>query len=168
MTTRIIGIDPGLVHTGAVRFNFDTVGKRYAIDHQVFEGEAGSLGPNLQEVFDWVDMYPTKHVFIEAYRPRANYNTDSSMSRIVTDLKRGITGSKVINNTGVKAVIRRPLMDLLEAWTFTTRTHHQDLRSAARIGLYGLVKDKELNRVLFQFTQDMLQGNPWGQLPGGE
>ena len=34
-------------------------------------------------------------------------------------------------------------------------------QAAARILVYGMLKDPALNRVLFDFVQDHLDGNPW-------
>lgn len=165
---RVVGVDPGLVHTGAVRFNFDPEGKRYALDFQVFEGGPDGEGPDIPQFLIWWDMYEATHTFVEAYKPRSTYKTDADMGRIVNDLVRATNSKKGLLNTGVKRVVRKPLMELLGAWTFSQRTHHQDLRSAARIGLYGMLKDPELNQVLYDYVTDHLAGNPWGKLKGGE
>lgn len=154
MTTpvRIIGIDPGLVHTGVVAITFYPDSKEVRVEHEVHDGPTAQLQ---------VGMADDVRVFIEAYRPRSNFGTDDRMVRAVSDLHNQIKGSKVLQNTGVKKVVRRPLMEALECWTFSTPTHHQDLRSAARIGLLGMMKDEQLNTLLADFVRDLVSGSPW-------
>jgi hypothetical protein len=67
----------------------------------------------------------------------------------------------VVLNTGVKKIVKRPLMELLGVWSFATGTHHQDLRSAARIALYGMLKHEPLNRLLSDVVRDHLRGEDW-------
>lgn len=156
--TRIIGIDPGLVHTGIVEFRFSPAIKQVTIV------PAAVLGTNVSHIAAAVlpdSPGEERSVFIEDYRPRSHYSTDAKMSSLVTSLHRAIKGSKVIDNTGVKKVITKSLMKALKVWLFTTKTHHQDLRSAAYIGLYGMVKDDTLNEVLADFVRDFLDGDPW-------
>jgi hypothetical protein len=82
------------------------------------------------------------------------------MTEAVTNFQRETRGT-VLLNTGVKKTIKRPLMELLGCWAFTTTTHHQDLRSAARIALYGMVKNDTLNQVLYSVVRDHLEGRTW-------
>ena len=82
------------------------------------------------------------------------------MVTAVSEMRKA-TGGKVLLNEGVKKVIRPELMKLLHVWLFSTKTHHQDLRAAARIGLFGMVKDEHLNRVLADIVRDHLDGCDW-------
>jgi hypothetical protein len=82
------------------------------------------------------------------------------MLAAVADMRRETRGT-VLNNTGVKKVVRQPLMELLGVWKFSTTTHHQDLRSAARIALLGMLKHQELNRLLTEVVKDNLEGRGW-------
>lgn len=156
--TRIIGIDPGLVDTGVVVFDFMPEFKRVEIVATVCIGNDVPIVT--RTVLSGVVNDPG-HVFIEGYRPRSHYATDERMTLLVKELHRAMPGSKVIDNTGVKKVIAQKLLVALGVWTFTTKTHHQDLRSAALIGLYGMVKDDTLNPVLADFLRDYLDGKKW-------
>ena len=40
-------------------------------------------------------------------------------------------------------------------------THHQDLRSAARIALLGMLRDEQMNRLLADVVRDHLAGETW-------
>jgi hypothetical protein len=62
---------------------------------------------------------------------------------------------------GVKKVVKSPLMELLGVWDFRLKTHHQDLRSAARIALLGMLKDDHLNKLLTDVVADHLRGENW-------
>ena len=50
---------------------------------------------------------------------------------------------------------------MLKVWTFSTPTNHDDLRAAARIGLYGMAKDVHLNKILAYVVRSLLDGDPW-------
>lgn len=153
----VVGIDPGLVHTGVVRLMFWPTEKRVEIEHAVFSGTKA------QPVKDWVEAPGIRvrpRVFVEGYRPRSHLATDQKMVTAVSEMRKA-TGGKVLLNEGVKKVIRPELMKLLNVWLFSTPTHHQDLRAAARIGLYGMVKEPYLNQVLADLVRDHLDGHDW-------
>ena len=70
-------------------------------------------------------------------------------------LKRGCYDSEVLDNTGVVKTIRPNLLKLLNLWDFQQKTHHQDLRSAARIMLLGMLKDPEINETMYHIVNDI-------------
>ena len=154
----ITGIDPGLVHTGVVNLCLDPRGHEVSLRYEVFDG----IKPHvLEQVGAWTDEYWAQDTFIEAYRPRSNFQADAEMGQAVTTLRRRIPRAVTLDNTGVTKVIKPELMRLLKVWMFSKATHHQDLRSAARIGLYGLVKNPEYNEVLAALVMDHLDNRPW-------
>ncbi len=153
----VIGIDPGLVHTGLVRIELLPDLRRYWVEHEVVSGI------NLDLIEGWCQRRPADAIFVEAYRPRSNFNTDAEMIVGVRTLVKRL-GATALDNTGVKKVVGQPLMELLGAWKYSTTTNHQDLRSAARIGLYGLLKDPEWNTVLATLVQDHVDGRPWSSV----
>lgn len=169
MTITITGIDPGIVHTGVVAIGLDAERRVWTVDEIVVPGvqlpHPSGIGTtpavDVYSTIKLVETGPDNHVFIEAYRPRSHFAHDASMVSAVRELATGIPGAKVINNTGVKQVVGQQLMQLFSVWKFATSTHHQDLRSAARIGIYGALKDTELNAVLTQFVTDNLDGRVW-------
>lgn len=149
----IVGIDPGLVHTGLVVMDIED-GECF-VAPIVIEGtdsHAVQVADHLGQM-----RLDGEHIFIEAYRPRGNsYGTDPKMRDLMAEFKRVFPKATVVDNTGIKQVVREPLMKRLGVWTFKQKTHHQDLRSAARIGLYGALKDPELNAQLFDFLSTEL------------
>lgn len=149
--TTIFGIDPGIVHTGVVVLRFN--GDEYSMEDRVF------LGKDAATPADWVydEMDKDAHVFIESYRPRGNsFGTDGPMRDLLQEFRKELPGARIIDNTGVKNVITRELMQVFGVWDFQTPTHHQDLRSAARIALYGGVKDDTLNKLLYRYAVNQL------------
>ena len=151
----VIGIDPGLVDTGLVYIELDPHLRGFETSTHVVHKL------DLDEIETWVKGSRNPDaIFIEAYRPRSNFGTDQEMVQAVGNIHRRLRGSTVLNNTGVKKVIRQPLLELLGLWKFPT-THHQDLRSAARIGLYGLVKNPDWNLTLAQLVRDHIDNDPW-------
>jgi hypothetical protein len=82
------------------------------------------------------------------------------MVAAVSMMRKEVAGH-LLMNTGVKKVVRRQLMDLLGVWSFSTVTHHQDLRSAARIAIYGMLKHAVMNELLADVVADHLKGRTW-------
>ncbi len=154
--TRVIGIDPGLVHTGCVELLFQPEHKHLTVRAEPI------AGPDTDAVLSFIHAGsgPRAHIFIEDYNPRSNFNTDKRMMAAVSEMVKS-TGGKRINNTGVKKVVRREVMNLLHLWSFSQVTHHMDLRSAGYILVYGMLKDELLNRVLFDLLVDHINGNTW-------
>ena len=149
----LIGIDPGIVDTGAVTFILDT-------EHLVLIVSAGKLpGSDPAPIEEYVKLNTRDQTFtfVEAYRDRGTvFNTHGTMRQIEAALRRSLPGVQILDNTGVKKVVTKSLMQLLGCWDFPTVTHHQDLRSAARIALYGALKDPELNSFLTQIVMKHL------------
>lgn len=154
--THIVGIDPGLVHTGCVSIEFFERSRRIEVRHEAV------VGPDGTAVREWLDqlMVPRESVWIEAFRDRGNLNTNAEMHAGVRDI-RAATGGKVLDNTGIKTVITNDLLRLLGCWKFGTVTNHQDLRSAARIALLGYVKTDHGNSVVARVVADHLAGKTW-------
>ena len=169
MKYEVWGVDPGLVDTGIVQIGFDTDTQRWYVNHTVFKGVVDSHGTRRipsAEIADYLNNEVPGHavIYIEAYRPRSHYQNDAEMGRAINDLKARVKKAKSLDNTGMKKVVKPALMRLLNVWKFPTPTHHNDLHFAARIALYGMLKDPEGNAVLFQFLCDQLAGRPWTQV----
>ena len=152
--TDVVGVDPGLIHTGVVLLSSDPEDRLIAVD------STAVAGLNPLDAVDWLAGRTIDHIFIEDYRPRSAFDSDKRMLQGVRDFAKILDG-KVLNNTGVKKVVRRPLLELLGCWSFRTVTHHQDLRSAAAIAVLGMLKDEAMNRLLFNVVVDHLDGRPW-------
>jgi len=154
---QVIGVDPGLVHTGVVELVFGIHSQNLLVKHGVVDG------PDAAAVTRWVQQpRPTKPVvFVEAYRPRQHLSTDQRMLQAEHELRQGLGDATFLPNMGIKRIITRDLMELVDVWDFPTSTHHQDLRAAARIALLGMVKDTVMNGVLADVVGDHLGGQPW-------
>lgn len=160
--THVVGIDPGLVHTGVVSMLFDAEAKEISLAHTAVVGpDAPAVNQAIADLWVMERAYVPPAIFIEGYRPRSNLNSDKRMVEAVARIKACLPGSEVLLNTGVKKVVRQPLMELLGVWKFSTVTHHQDLRSAARIALLGMLRDEILNGLLADVVRDHLAGETW-------
>lgn len=155
--TYVGGVDPGLVHTGVVGLAINPHTKGITVKHTAI------AGPDAQAVRRWFDtqLFMPNAVFIEKYQPRSHFGTDPRMMQAVAEMKAALPNSEVLLNTGVKKVVRRKLMQLLGMWQFSTTTHHQDVRSAARILLYGMLKDELMNKLIADIVRDHLEGRTW-------
>lgn len=153
--THVVGVDPGLVHTGVVGLVFNPHTQVLLVQHEVI------LGPDAAAAAQWQRSHAhSARVFIEGYKPRSHYDSDKRMVEAVAEFKRELNGTVLLNH-GVKKVVKQPLMELLGCWKFGTVTHHQDLRSAARIAVLGMLKDELLNKAVTRFLVDHLDGRPW-------
>lgn len=155
--TRVLGIDPGLIDTGIVSLTFDPGGRTVCVRPTLVSG----LDPDEVKAAAFSVSAPRRDaVFVEGYRPRSNFGHDREMIEGVRAIAKA-TGGKVLDNMGVKKIIKRPLMELLGVYTFKQTSNHQDLRSAARIALLGMAKDDQLNELLADVVRDGVEGRAW-------
>jgi hypothetical protein len=157
--THVVGVDPGLVHTGVVSMQFIAPKKKIFVNHEAVAGLDTLALKGAIDSWEHIVRHSAT-IFIEGYRPRSNLNSDKRMVEGVAAIRKA-TGGQVLDNTGVKKVVRKSLMDLLGVWSFSTVTHHQDLRSAARIALLGMAKDGDMNRLLADIVRDHVEGRDW-------
>lgn len=159
MIVSVLGIDPGLVDTGLVCMKFMPDRKEVLIQFNALTRakpvEIADKG------FALLASYPSRKIFIEGYRPRSHLNTDARMIQLISDLRGLMPAAKVLNNTGIMKVVKPALLNLLKVNTFNVPTHHDDLRSAARIALLGMLKEPELNRILYDLVMDSLTPSSW-------
>lgn len=157
----VIGIDPGLIDTGLVSLTFNNFLREITAHYAVTSrAKAPEIVENVRSLraAHWSLEY---HIFIEGYRPRSNFNTDVKMLELITQLKAEMPAAKVINNTGIKKVVKPKLLEFLRIDSFPLTTNHGDLVSAGRILVLGMLKDPELNKLLTSVFTDLYQGHPW-------
>lgn len=144
----LVGIDPGIKNTGAVAM---TLTKRGGfVDYDVtYEALPGSDLESIQEYCSHYayDDFGLEHVYVEKYRDRGTtFRTHGAMRQLEVLIKRTIPKVELIDNTGIKNIVTTEMLKLLGMWDFSDkRTHHQDIRSAARIMLYGALEVEDLN-----------------------
>ena len=162
MSATIIGIDPGIVDTGVVRFTFYQGLQRLTVSSAVLP--TFDLATSPATIDRWIRGellnvgHPKAHIFIEKYVPRPGMAPNVRMTDMQRALVTALPAAKLVSNTGIKQVITQEMMELLHVWRFGIATHHQDLRSAARIGLYGAAKDEDLNVYMADVIRDR---NDW-------
>lgn len=159
-STHIGGVDPGIVHTGVVGIEFDQPNRLVTVRSIVAAGAKPEDAAAEAAQFFVAWGIRADHTWIEQYRDRGNLNSNSHMHNAVR-LARFATGGKILDNTGIKKVITDDLMKLIGCWKFSTPTHHQDLRSAARIALLGYVKTEHGNALVADIVRDHLNGRTW-------
>lgn len=151
----IVGIDPGIVHTGVVVMLIDPENREIHVEYEVFQGVKAP------EIAQHVYGYEPTEVYIEDYNPRKNYNTDVTMIKAVGLLKDAMPKAKLIDNASVKSVVKPDVMRALGLWRYEVATHHDDLRSAARILIFGMLKNEEQRKLLSRIIQDHLDERYW-------
>ena len=144
----IVGIDPGIVNTGIVVYRIYPHVGLISVAHTAI------VGYDVQDIMAFLGQHSLNgpllwtYLFVEAYRPRSHFDTDARMGAAVNDIKRMGTHIYALDNSGVKNVVSRALLELLNSWNFSTKSNHQDVRSAARIAILGMLKNETLNRLL--------------------
>lgn len=151
----LIGIDPGIRNSGLVYIQLHPKEKAFTTGAYAYDGAPVDLIS--QKVLDFAPA----PVFIEDYRSRSAYSTDKWMIATLALLRKEIPKAKFVPNMGVKRIVTRSLLEALGLWAFDITTHHQDIRSAARIGLLAGLKDEEFNRTLATLIADHVDGKPW-------
>lgn len=155
--TQIVGIDPGIVHTGVVSLRFLPKMREVYASHAVVQGT--NVMDTWKVVDDWTHGRRCE-VYIEGYRSRSNLAHDKDMLIAVSEMKKEMgPTAKVLDNTGVKKTVKPAVLQALGVWKFSTPTHHDDLRSAARIAVLGMLK--EHNELLATVIRDHIDGNGW-------
>ena len=168
----ITGVDPGLVDTGIVRITFRDSREWEVAAVVVHAKDYASFEEYMQEASEAIDrmsepLMLSGKQFVEQYRPRLKLNSDAKMLEFQTHLRRAFPRALFVSNAGIKQLITSDFMKLLEVWNFPNLpTHHQDLRSAARIALLGAIRDADAAPWVNRFARDMLGDNPqhWTKL----
>lgn len=168
MRATLIGIDPGVVDTALVRVTLDSDKRSLEREWKVwtkvsnFENEAFKIK---QEVLNDMQYYTAitednTLIAIEGYRPRGkNVRQDQQMTTLVQSIHRAVKGSTVVDNTGVRNVVKPALLRMFD-FQFP-RTHHGDLESALRIALKLGLKDDAINSLICDFVAAQLKDKPW-------
>lgn len=157
----VVGIDPGLRDTGTVLLSFDTYHRIIATRAFVVDGQ--TLKADASIIRNWLDSLEVQQprVFIEKYVPRPGMATSPDMLALENLIRVSLVDTKLVRNTGVKQMVPREVLTLLGLWSFSIPTNHDDLRAAARIAVYGMMKDPTLNTLLADVIGDELDGKPW-------
>lgn len=155
----VTGIDPGLVDTGIVSFRFEVNLCQIFVSWNV-QTRQPAIAIARTAAMLHSPVY-VNYIFIEGYRPRSHLNTDAKMTALVHDLHQLLPDAKVLNNTGIKKVVKPRLLELLNVDMFPVATHHGDLVSAARIAVLGMLKDPDLNRLLVKVVSATLTQSRW-------
>jgi len=173
VNTTLIGVDPGVVDTGAVVIMLRPSEKTFTVFHRVWRNVSSKVNGEfivdpefLKEIREFAsDSSPRDKTlrFVEGYRNRGrDSRQDQQMTVLVQEIVKVVKGSTIVDNTGIKKVVKPGFMDLF-GFTFPG-THHADLWSAARVALKGGLSDLETNTVLSNLTRDALDGTPWGHV----
>lgn len=154
MSVTLIGVDPGLVDSGIVAVTIDLNTYEHQVDY------ATVADNDINAIVSAVRKYmqrPNSHVFIEKYIDRGTiFQSHSRMREMEHALKLALPNAKLVNNTGSKKITTIKLMQLLGLHKFPT-TNHQDLQAAARIAIYGALKETDLNGILYMLATTLLK-----------
>lgn len=156
----LVGVDPGIVHTGVVALTLQPVERRVTVDSRIIYGaDINSLVISVRAIAPvWSRMY------VEGYRDRGTVNQMNNKMRVFEqEIRREWRKAQILENMGVKKIVTTPMMKAFGVWKMP-HTNHRDLQAAARIALFGAIKQKdqpELNRIIYEYLTDYRGGRPW-------
>ena len=151
MITTLVGIDPGVIHTGIIVSKINPHVKEVTNSTFLMEGCP------VMDIRDILRNFRPTATFIEGYRPRSNLHHDRQMQKFVSDLNFHLRNSIALDNMDSKNVVKNDLLKLFKLYSFSTRSHHQDLRSAARIMLFGALKQNDTNALIADVVRDTIK-----------
>ena len=152
---QVIGIDHGNVHTGLVELNWDFHNQELRITARSVDGITEQSVIELRRCIQR-RVWRKSNIIVEEYRPKSHFSSDTKMVEGQAMLKLHIPSAKIINNSGVKSIVTKELLQLLDLYDWSTTTHHNDLRSAARIALLAMLRDERANNRLAKFVEAAL------------
>lgn len=153
----IVGIDPGIVHTGAVRVILNRDTRTVYHEYTVIDG----LDADTTE--DWVMRFGISPdlTTIEKYVPRQKLNSDVRMVQAEKEFVSALPNSHALQNTGVRKLAPRWCLDIFGIGKNFPATHHQDLQAAARILYLGGVKSPTINKQMAEVVRAFMDGEAW-------
>lgn len=160
-STIVVGVDPGIVHTGVVVIDFDRQARTVVTASDVVLGLDPVAAREAIEDIVAPRSITTLDIFVEKYRPRTGVTTDVRMVEANATFAAAMPTATMQFNTGVTKIITKHTLEAFGLWSFAKATHHQDLRSAARIALLGMALDQQLNRLLYDYLTNHIDGRNW-------
>ena len=161
MKATIIGIDPGVVHTGCVALRLDSNTRTIDVAYAVINGV------DVTQVRNWVGPQRGP-IFIEDYNPSNYAREDKKMSEALGRLKVEFPPSddpivRYVDNAGINTLIPTAVQWCFGVSKFPVTTHHNDLNSAGKIALLGMLQDKDsgLRELVSIVVRDELDGRSW-------
>lgn len=172
--TIIGGIDPGRIHTGCVAIVIDDSNQLINVHYRVIPGIEATVRDKTYKTVDviaaarWVDQRIFDALFTEDYNPGNYAREDKKMSESLGRMKVQFPPSddpivRYVDNAGINTLIPVEVQKLWGVHKFPVSTHHNDLNSAGKIALLGMLQDKGgvLRELLSRPVRDQLNGNPW-------
>ena len=176
MIHNFIGVDPGIVDSAVLSLTIDEDEKRYWFTHKVWTGvtkrEKNVVSVSSEYLkglteFKRRELYTRPGIvhggtYIEGFRQRGrDMRQDQRMLALVQETRKALKGSEVLDNTGMKKIVTEDQLELLHMKRFDVPTNHQDIKSAGRTALRGMIKYDESNLLLSDMVRDALDGEPW-------
>ena len=95
----LIGVDPGVVHSGVVQIQLDTVRQHVGVRQQLIDG------PDALAIYQAVTDYLTVDNYvlsIEKYEDRGTvFDTHAPMRKVEMELVKLLPEAQVLSNTGI-------------------------------------------------------------------
>lgn len=169
----LIGIDPGIVDTGATCLRLDFERKTFRVRARAWTQVTSKNGWTIDVSHNFLDELAgfvqeereeaLVFVGIEGYRERGyNSSQDQKMIHLIQVINETLPGSVIIDNTGIKKIVTNSTMKLFGMERFEHGGNHADLKSAGRVALRLGISMDPVNTLLSDFMHDnLIGGRPW-------
>ena len=136
--TKILAIDPS-----SNKIETSTTGIVLLDNARLVDSWAVSYG--MRGFADWFleigESLKFDVVVVEEYKPRDNDKSkDNSVLETIAYIQLCYPNLILQNNAGYKSDIPNDLLKILDLWKFE-KSHHQDVRAAARLGLFWAMRN---------------------------
>ena len=115
MITTLVGIDPGVIHTGIIVSKINPHVKEVTNSTFLMEGCP------VMDIRDILRNFRSTATFIEGYRPRSNLHHDRQMQKFVSDLNFHLQNSIALDNMDSKNVVKNDLLKLFKLYSFSKK-----------------------------------------------
>jgi len=159
----VLGVDPGQVTTGMCHMVFDQARRTVTVRHAAVDGYGAgppdSISQAVARAVRQAKRWPKADLkVVEDYIPRTGLPEDQAMSTIVALMEERKLAR--LNNAGIDQIVTTDMLKLLDAHNFSARSHHQDVRQAAKLCVLALLKNDRHNRMLAGIVADR-NTSPW-------
>lgn len=167
----LVGVDPGLVHTGVSCLTLYPKNNMYEVETFALDSNEGPVHVAVENIIDHLSRYKGNepYIVVEKWRERGTItNEGQAMRKLESELRSVLPKDTVfLENMGAKRLVSNKLLDLFGLYKVQA-THHQDIQAAARIMLLGAIKNDLFNGTIYRFVTDALDGNPWTSVKVGQ
>ncbi|TXJ06570.1 MAG: hypothetical protein E6Q27_03520 [Aeromicrobium sp.] len=154
----LAGVAPAIDQTGIVVLDLDEDKRLATIDYTVIEQS------DPVAVKEWLGQRELDDVYIENCDPHGQIKDDDPLLKILVAIQEELPTARLLDIVGAESIVKDSTLKKMGTWTFEHNPHVQDLRSAARTALLGVMNDRTHTRYITVFNSFLaaaVMGTDW-------